>query len=39
VGLNFKTQRNVTFFGELDYRKGSGVESPVQANVGLRVNF
>ncbi|MGO3860075.1 MAG: autotransporter outer membrane beta-barrel domain-containing protein [Neisseriaceae bacterium] len=39
VGLNAKISDTTAIFTELNYTKGSKVEAPIQANIGLRHNF
>lgn len=39
LGVQAKTTNNTSVYAEVDYRKGSKVESPVIANIGFRVSF
>jgi len=39
AGLTAQLAKNTQAYAEVDYRKGDKVESPIMANIGVRVNF
>jgi len=39
AGLTAQLAKNTQAYAEVDYRKGNKVESPIMANIGIRVNF
>ncbi|WP_434777875.1 autotransporter outer membrane beta-barrel domain-containing protein [Neisseria sp. Ec49-e6-T10] len=39
LGIDAKVTKAVQLYGELNYRKGNKVESPIQANIGIRYQF
>ncbi|WP_376747494.1 autotransporter outer membrane beta-barrel domain-containing protein [Lelliottia nimipressuralis] len=39
MGASVDVGRDVTLYGEANYRQGSHVEAPVQGVLGIRVGF
>lgn len=39
IGADVKFNKNFNVFSEVNYRKGSKIESPIQANLGVRFTF
>lgn len=39
MGASVNIGKNVTFYGEVNYRQGSNTETPVQGVAGIRIGL